>query len=241
MQDIESNPRLDHRFQRHLRLVDKYLTKRKNHGYYALHSLTPIETEVSIERLKATFLDTERIYMESLTYAQPPEAHQKGYTRRYEVKRASEHYTSQMSTCYFDGYIVTDGYVDIFLEENDGFNPNWFTYRIQRHLQLTKEVLEGLVESVVFGVMFEDIEKFKWEIFRSGRVIQKRPYVGYHQDIVRKVNMAEIHGRGEWNITMKITKDIMDTVARIFGMDGIPQLYWNDKEELDYPHGISGR
>ena len=241
MEKVELNPRLDHRFNRHLKLVGRYLPKKNEYGYFTLHSLTFPEIEISIERLKETFLNPERIYTESLTYAQKPDAHPKGYTRRYEVRRVSEEHTSQMTTCYFDGHIVTDGYLDVFLEENDGFNPNWFTHKVQRHLQLTKEVFEGFVDTVIFSVMFENIENFKWEIYRSGRIVEKKPYAGYHEDIVSKVNLLEIHGRDKWNIKMKITEDVITNIARIFGMDGIPQLYWNDKEELDYPHGMPGR
>ncbi len=40
---------------------------------------------------------------------------------------------------------------------------------------------------------------------------------------------------------IKIAEDIMIRIARMFGMDGLPQPYWNEAEELDYPHGIPGR
>ena len=40
---------------------------------------------------------------------------------------------------------------------------------------------------------------------------------------------------------MELVERIMIDIARIFGMDTLPQKYWLDNDELDYPHGISGR
>jgi len=40
---------------------------------------------------------------------------------------------------------------------------------------------------------------------------------------------------------MDIVEKIMIDVSRIFGMDTLPQEYWNDKGEVDYSHGIPGR
>ena len=112
---------------------------------------------------------------------------------------------------------------------------------IQRHLQLTKEVFEGFTTTAVFAVIFQDITKFKWDIYRHGKVWQEKPYVGYHKNIVLPIQLSEIHGREKWNIKVKIAEDIMIKIARMFGMDRLPQPYWNEAEELDYPHGLPGR
>lgn len=230
MSDTNFVLREDHRFKRHEILVGKYLPQKDKHGYFALHSLTIPQITVSIERLKETFLDTGRIYSESLTNAASADTHPDGYSRRYEVKSSSgDRITSQMTTCYFDGYIVTDGYLDIFYEDDDGFNPNWFTSKIQRHLQLTREVFEGLTDEVTCAVIFENIEQFKWELYRSGHIWQKKPYAGYHSDIVFEVKLDAIHGRERWNTKMNVVEDIMIRIARIFGMDSLPQAYWNEK------------
>lgn len=216
MSDTDFVLREDHRFKRHEILVGKYLPQKDEHGYFALHSLTIPQITVSVERLKETFLDTRRIYSESLTSAASADTHP-------------------------DGYIVTDGYLDIFCEDDDGFNPNWFTYKIQRHLQLTREVFEGLTDEVTCAVIFENIEQFKWELYRSGHIWQKKPYAGYHGDIVFEVKLDAIHDRERWNTKMNIVEDIMIRIARIFGMDSLPQAYWNEDGELDYPHGFAGR
>lgn len=107
----------------------------------------------------------------------------------YEISETpKENKTSQMVTCYVDGYIVSDGYLDVFMENNNGFNPHWFMYKVHRHLQLTKEVLSGLVEEVMCIVAFREIEKFAWELYRIHHISGTMPYAGYHGNIERKIN-----------------------------------------------------
>lgn len=239
---VDFDPTVDPRFLRHENLTEKLLLVKSQYGYFALHSFAVPEIVVSDERLQGTFLDMNRTYTESLSHAAPPDVHPDGYTRRYEVRRESnERLTTQVTTCYFDGHIVTEGYLDIFCEGEDGFNPNWFIYKIQRHLQLTKEVFEDFTTTAICAVIFQDITKFKWEIYRSGRVWQEKLYVGYHKNIVLPIQLSAIHGRDKWNKKVKIAEDIMIKIARMFGMDRLPQPYWNEAEELDYPHGIPGR
>ena len=43
------------------------------------------------------------------------------------------------------------------------------------------------------------------------------------------------------NMKMQQVEDIMIFTARMFGMDGLPQSYWNEKGELLYPLGMPGR
>ena len=236
------NPTQDLRFIRHENLTAKLLPSKNEYGYYALHSFAVPKIDISDQRLQDTFLNTNRAYSESLFHASPPDVHPDGYTRRFEIRgKSSGRITTQATTCYFDGHIVAEGYLDEFCESKDGFNPNWFLYEIQRHLQLTKEVFEGFTTKPIFTVIFQDIGRFKWEIYRYGKIWQEKPYVGYHKNIVLPVELSGIHGRDKWNIKMKIAEDIMIRIARMFGMDKLPQPYWNETEVLDYPHGIPTR
>ena len=107
---------------------------------------------------------------------------------------------------------------------------------------MTKEVLEGISDEVVCIIRFSNIEKFKWEIFRSHRLFDKKPYVAYHHDIIELVKLSSVYGRGDnWNITMDIAKRLMKQVVRILGMDDFPQPYWNEEGELEYSLGMPGR
>lgn len=232
----------DKRIKRHESLVSNLLPDRNSRGYYAIYSITHPPIQISVDRLKDTFLNIDKSYTESLTYAPVSVTHPDGYSRIYKpTGEEGEKVNSQITTCYFDGLIVTDGYIDIFCEGDAGFNPNWLFYKIQRHLQLSSEILTGLTDHFVFILSFQYLEKFKWETYRYNRIYLKLPYSGYHHDIVSQVNMSDIHGRDKWNTKMEIVEKIMVDVARIFGMDTLPQKYWNDNGELDYPHGIPGR
>lgn len=235
------NPREDQRFKRHTKLVEHYLHNIDKFGYFAIHSFAIPAVSVSKERLLETFLDRSRVYSEAISYADAAEAHPDGYTFPYRIKSGEGRTTSQLATCYFDGHIVTDGYIDIFCEDNDGFNPNWFTYKIQRHLELSREVLDSLVDEFMCVIVFQYIEKFKWEIFRFHRVYETKSYAGYHDDLISPVGIKQVHDRSNWNEKMDIVEDIMNKIARIFGMDGIPQPYWNKNGELDYSAGLAGR
>ena len=237
----EFNPREDPRFQRHMKLVQRYLSQINEYGYFAIHSFTVPTVNLPDKRLRETFLDTGRVYSEAISHAEPAETHPDGYTFPYRIKTKLGQIASQLATCYFDGYIVTDGYIDIFGEDDDGFNPYWFAYKIQRHLELTKEVFDDLADNIICVIVFSNIEKFKWEIFKFHRIYEKKPYAGYHDDIIFPVDLKKVHGRSNWNIKMDIVEVAMNKIARIFGMDGIPQPYWNNEGELDYPFGMPGR
>jgi len=232
----------DERYKRHEILISNLLPNRNSRGYYAMYGLILPPIQIPNERLKDTFLNLNKIYTAVLTNSHTPIVHPDGYSRIYKPKDESGNFVnSQITTCYFDGLIVSDGYIDEFCEGKDGFNPNWFFYRIQRHLQLSGEIFTGFTDQFVFTLIFQYLDNFKWEIYRHGRIYNKLPYSGYHHDIVLQVKISDIHGRDKWNIKMELVERIMIDIARIFGMDTLPQKYWLDNDELDYPHGISGR
>lgn len=232
----------DFRYKRHENFIKTLLPKKDMYGYYAMCSLIIPAIKVPIERLKTTFLDLSKTYTEALTYSQKPNIHPDGYSRIYEIKSGTDNPgNSQITTCYLDGLIVTDGYIDMYCESKDGLNPNWFFYKIQRHLQLSGEVFQGLTSNFVFVVSFKYLEKFKWELYRGGHIYRTLPYAGYYHDIIFDIDVSEIHGREKWNIKMDLAEKIMIEVAKIFGMDKLPQPYWLENQELDYSHGISGR
>ena len=90
-------------------------------------------------------------------------------------------------------------------------------------------------------IVFNNRENFKWEFYMSGHIDEKKPISGYYEDIYKKVLVSDINGRGEWNKVMKIVENCMVEVARIFGFDGLPQIYWRKDGELDYSSGLSSR
>lgn len=233
----------DHRYLRHAQLIKRYLPHVDEYGYYAINSVALDEIAISKDRLRDTILNPDKKYSETVNLATRTDTHQYGYSKRYELgQKPEEKKTSQMVTCYYDGYIVSDGYLDTFMESNTGFNPHWFMYEVHRHLQLTKEVLSGLVDEVLCLVTFGGIERFEWELYRMHHISGKMPYTGYHQNIERKINLRDIYGREKWNIKMEVVEDILLEVARIFGFDKLPQKYWEDgTNEILYSKGFPMR
>lgn len=242
LQKKSFNIREDKRFHRHLLYTSNLLPNKENRGYYALCSITLPPKSIPIERLKSTFLSLDLVYSEALSHSSLPVTHSNGYSRIYQTKdENAKSVNSQITTCYLDGLIVTDGYIDIFCEGQDGLNPNWMFYKIQRHLQLSGEVFQDYVDKFLFVMILENIDIFKWEIFRHENVFEKMPYTGYHDDICSEISMSEIHSRDKWNRKMDIVEPILTEVARIFGMDSLPQKYWLENGELDYSSGMPGR
>lgn len=233
-------PSEDYRETRHRTLVQSLLPNTASHGYYAIKTLSLLPIVVPQDRLDATFLNQNRSYAQTLDLSAKTVPHLKGYSRVYSVRRKDEWMASQVATCYFDGLVVSDGYLDIFLEDDSGLNPNWLTYMVQRHLQLTREVMQGFTDVVTVRVGFSQLQRFEWEVYRGHRVGERRPYTGYHEDIIRIVELESIHGRDQWNRVMPVVKDIVTETARIFGFSSLPQTYWDANDQLDYAR-IAGR
>lgn len=91
------------------------------------------------------------------------------------------------------------------------------------------------------AVVLYHIDRFGWEIYKGHRITEKRPYIGYHRDIFVDVQVFEIHGREKWNIKMRLVENIMGRIARMFGMDTLPQPYWNEEGEVLFPLHLPGR
>ncbi len=140
----------DDRYLRHTKLVNRFLPHIDEYGYYAIHCFTKNEVEIGKDRFDDTILNANKKYSETINLAQGVDVHQRGYSKYYSfIRDKQEREISQVVTCYMDGYIVSDGYLDVFMEKNNGFNPHWFMYKVHRHLQLTKEVLSGIVDEVI--------------------------------------------------------------------------------------------
>ncbi|MCH8010614.1 MAG: TIR domain-containing protein [Candidatus Marinimicrobia bacterium] len=218
-----TDPRLD----RHQSFSNSLFIDQDTRPFYQLQSLSKTVVSINDDTFKETFINPERRYSESLFYSQSPITHFEGYTKKLVYPNPDR--LIDAVTCYYDGHVVTEGY----FEENV-LNPNFFIYAIQRHLQLSKEILEQYVSEINFLIRFNNLNNIKWQIYRGNHFSKSLDYCGYHKEIIIPIQMNEIHGRDKWNKKMAVAELALIRIARIFGLDHLPQSYWDNEELLVY-------
>lgn len=230
----------DQRFKRHRESSLTNFPMKGDLGLFTLVTVPLSRTSIPEQRFRETFLDTGRTYSEFLNYSKvSPEVHSDGYTRRSRARlERSLGDRGAAVTCYQDGYIITEGYIDAPSDTIPSLKPAWLVYEIQRHLQLSKEVLADLQREILLVIRLEDIAKIGWEIYVTNfHVDSYMPYVGYHNDIVVLVNLSDVGGRDQWDIVCTPARAVLGHVARIFGMVNVPQDYWTVDGKLQYAIG----
>jgi len=217
----------DKRIERHSKLSNLWFTEKEKKPFYQLESISRNIISIKHSTFQSTFLDSSKRYSESLFYARSPEIHFAGYTRKLIYPNPDR--LIEAVTCYNDGLIVTEGYID-----ENRFNPNFFIYNIQRHLQLSKEIFEQYLDEILLQIIFTNLNEVVWEIYRDNHIFKTMRYGGYHSNIAIPVKINEIHGRDKWNMKMDIAEFALLKIARIFGLDRLPRNYWDNNNMLDY-------
>jgi len=231
-------------------VTDKMKDKIKDHQSFIIHKLENIEkygymyvycypnktVSITEDRFKETFLSYKKGYSEYLDFSKKGEAFSLGYTRGY-FPQNKNNLSTYRTTCYYNGFIALDCQIDIDLENKKLLKLPKFAYIIQRHLQLTKEVLEGYSEEIFINLNFDYINEFF--IFRDDSFYK---YQGMHNPITKKIKISEISGREQWNTVFPAVTDIIEKIVRIFGMEKCPSNYcWDDKGILIYANVTIGR
>ena len=231
----------DPRFERHQKRSPHIIQRLEGVGYFAFHSVAPVGTQIFDAHVKNTFLNPSRRYSEALNLTAGYVTHPDGYTKEYRrLEKRGRDDVTEATSCYLDGYVVTEGYLDPDLSNETWVNPSWLIYKLQRHLQLTKEVFESVTDACTLYIAFEQLESTTWAVFRGHTIYKQIPYGGYHDPIVQPVLLSEIHGRDKWNTVMDVAVQAMEKIARIYGMDSLPNRYWNSDGHLDYVKGVLG-
>jgi len=250
--------REDQRIHRHSKLSCRWFPheERTKYGYWELHSVLPVPlpkprtlplplpeprrtlptpipepwAEIIEARLKTTFLDPSTSYWPALDHSRPVEIHQKGYTRRYTL---SEGITIQATTCYPQGHIVTEGYIDDQLTQTVELELHWFAFMVVRHLQLAREVFEPTEQPLLWLLIgFAELDEAKMVVSRQPLSPFVGAYQGYHEDIALSVRLSEITDRDRWDFVFPSVEKIVDEVGRIFGLSDVPQYCWVRSGEL---------
>lgn len=214
----------DKRTDRHNKLSNAWFPQKGKLPFYQIECISNEILNIKASTFKNTFLDLSKLYSETLNYAREPETHYHGYTRKLIYPNPDT--LIEAVTCYNDGLVITEGHI-----EGSQFNPNHFIYKIQRHLQLSKEIMDEYLSKVNLQIKLFNLNRVVWEIYRGSQPYKTFEYCGYHDHIVLPVDIDEIHGRDKWNVKMDLAEFALLKIARMFGMDRLPQYYW-DKDNI---------
>jgi len=230
----ESRNAIKDRIKSHQEYIIPKLENIKDYGYWYLYCYPNKTVSIEEKHLKVTFLDISKKYCEALNLSPNTETIQEGYSRGYFPDMIREDIKSTCrTTCYNNGFIALDSQVDITLENNNLINLHSFTYYIQRHLQLCKEILESYCDEVHYWLNFEYINSFSVPIGGSF-VREKYSYQGYHKPIKGIVKIANIPGRDLWNKASPTVIEIVRKIARIFGLRDLPTGILDSEGIINY-------
>jgi len=209
----------------------------KDFGFLGIYSQPDVPIEIPFEDL-SRFLEVHRNHFsESMRYSRGPEPLQGGASVGYYPRAIRDDIKSTWRlTLYKDGLVALDLQADPLMDKNKTLHPYWLSYELQRHLQLSKALLEHYhVETVDLVVQLQNIEDFSLS-FETNPGLGQSPYSGGHYPIDRRVRLSEVHpyDSTQRNIVVPVVKDIMDEICRIFGFSKTPPGVWDQKGGLTY-------
>jgi hypothetical protein len=194
-----------------------------------------------------TFLDEQRgRFSEVLRFFPAVEGSQNAVSAGYFPTAVRQDIKSTARvTIQTDGLVAWDSQADMTMDRDRNLHPYWLSYEIQRHLQLTKTLLEGRgVTSIRVIIELDHIEQFQMkfggEPFFNSLTGQ---YTGSHDPVERRISLADINSPfgDKRNIVFPAVRDLMDEVCRIFGIDRAPDHLWDSGGKMVYVRGLEGQ
>ena len=234
------------RVKAHQRWVKSKLEDPQNFGFFGMYTLPMRPVEIPWQNL-SEFLKRHRSdFSSELQHAGELEPYQKGVSVGYFPRAIRENIKSTYRvTLFTNGLVALDSQVDPFMDRaarglGKILHPYWFSYELQRYLQLSRAALEPWnIDVVDLMVEFENIEDFSMGFQGDSPGVVAIPYSGPSSPIEREVRLSEIYAYDgdKRNIAMPIVKDIMAEVCRIFGNAQLPAL-WDESGYLHYVKGL---
>jgi hypothetical protein len=209
----------------------------RDYGFLGIYSQPEVPIDIPLADLN-TFLEVHRNHFsESMRYNRGHEPLQDGVSVGYYPRaiRNDIKSTSRL-TLYRDGLVALDSQADTLMDKNKTLHPYWLSYELQRHLQLSKTLLEHYqVKTVHLVIELDNIEDFSLS-FERNPLFGQSSYSGGHHPIERHVPLLGVHAYDspERNIVIPVVKDIMDEICRIFGLSKTPPGVWDQKGWLTY-------
>jgi hypothetical protein len=237
------------KLEAHQKLIKPKLDNIKDFGFVGVYSIPERPVEISYDSLLET-LQKYRFafpspFPEEIAYAREPDYSQDCISFGY-FPRAARLSTFRI-TLYTDGLVALDSEANPIREGGKTLHPFWLSYELQRHLQLTRALLESRgTERVRLILEMENIEEFSLGVSRGAAAsfndLTLWPYSGAHRPVEKDVNLADI---SRWdgpdrNIVMPVVKDTMAEVYHIFGSRKTTHRLWDEKGYLTYVKGVEG-
>lgn len=233
------------RLEHHQRWVQTKLENPKEFGFVGVYTLPTRPVEIPWGDLNEFLTRHRGRFSSELSRSGEPERVQNGVSAGYFPRAIRQDIKStHRTTLYTDGLVALDSQVDPLMDSASKglgriLHPYWLSYELQRHLQLSRAILEPRnVDRADLVVEFENIEDFSMGFQGSSSYVDTSPYSGFHLPIERKVNLSEVYkyDGDKRNIAMPAVKDILDEVCRVFG-DARPPGLWDEKGYLTYVKG----
>ncbi|MGE5446364.1 MAG: hypothetical protein ACM3SR_17515 [Ignavibacteriales bacterium] len=238
--------KLNDRIAAHQKFTLPKLEDIKNFGHVAIYCFPDESLNIPVEVLSKFIQEHRFDFNETLRYYPTIEPFQNCISVGYYPKAIRQDIKSTVRiTLYTDGFIAFDSQAD-FLMSNEAFLvATWLSYELQRHLQLSKTLLENYgVKKINIFMDFKFIDNFSLTFGgRSFFSPQSSKYQGSHKPITRRIKLSEINefNKEKRNIISPIIEDIMDEVSRIFGFSKTLSDCWDENGYLTYVKGLENR
>lgn len=232
----------------HQRWVKSKLEDPQNFGFVGMYTLPTRPVEIPWQYLLEFLMRHRSDFSSELRFAGQPEPYQKGVSVGFFPRAIREDVKSTYRvTLFTDGLVALDSQLDDLMDRASRelgkiLHPFWFSYELQRYLQLSRAALESWnVDVVNLIVEFENIEDFSMGFQGDSPGVVAIPYSGPSSPIERELRLSEVHAYDgdKRNVVMPIVKDIMAEVCRVFG-GAYPPALWDESGYLEYVKGSEG-
>ncbi len=234
----------DPRLEEHLKSTLPKLENIRDYGYLGIFCYPFMLVNIPVPELE-DFVNVHRgHFSEAMRFFPRVEVFQTGVSAGYFPRAIRQDIKSTARvTLYTDGVAAFDSQVDSTMDRNKTINPYWLSYEIQRHLQLSKALLQPRgVDVIHFRLDLEGIEDFSMR-FGEGFGGVTSPYAGRHSSIERDLKLVEVHDYNgdKRNIVIPAVQEVMDEVARVFGLSNAPAGLWDTAGHLTYVKGLENQ
>jgi len=179
----------------HQRMIKAKLENTEDFGFLGIYCLSAQPVEIPVQQLVDFLMEHRYHFSEKMRFYPQAEPLQRGVSVGYFPRSVRQDIKSTWRvTLYENGLVALDSQADPHMDNDKHFHPFWLAYELQRHLQLSKALLEGsAVDSIHVIVELDNIEDFSM-IYRSNSSLGAlaSPYSGGHQSIERDVNLSEV-------------------------------------------------